>query len=43
MSVLFLATLAIAIPGFFGKELSFRREGDIVDGDRERQPLLNDA
>ncbi|MCJ1387332.1 hypothetical protein MMC18_000174 [Xylographa bjoerkii] len=43
MSVLFLATLAIAIPGFFGKELSFRREGDIVDADRERQPLLNDA
>ncbi|MCJ1409647.1 hypothetical protein MMC19_003729 [Ptychographa xylographoides] len=43
MGVLFMATLAIAIPGFFGKELSFRREGDIVDADRERQPLLNDA
>ncbi len=42
MSVLFLATLAIAIPGAFGKELRFRQEGDVVDRDRERQPLLDD-
>lgn len=42
MSALFLATLAIAIPGIFGKELRFRQEGDIVSRDRERQPLLDD-
>ncbi len=42
MSVLFLATLAIAVPGAFGKELRFRQEGDVVDRDRERQPLLDD-
>ncbi|MCJ1479433.1 hypothetical protein MMC13_008119 [Lambiella insularis] len=43
MAVLFFATLAISIPGIFGKEFSIRREGDIVDADRERQPLLDDA
>lgn len=43
MSVLFLATLAIAIPGAFGKDLTIRQEGDIVSRDRERQPLLDDA
>jgi len=44
MATLFVATLAVAIPGIFGKELSFRREGgDVVSEDRERQPLLDDA
>lgn len=42
MSVLFVATLAIAVPGAFGKELRFREEGDVVSRDRERQPLLDD-
>lgn len=42
MSVLFVATLAIAIPGAMGRELRFRQEGDIVSRDRERQPLLDD-
>jgi len=40
--VLLLLTLAIAIPGIFGKEFTFRREGDVVSTDRERQPLLDD-
>ena len=42
MSLIFAATLAITIPGLFGKELTFRRDGDIVSSDRERQPLLDD-
>jgi len=42
MAVLFLATLVISIPGIFGKEFSFRREGAIVNEDRERAPLLDD-
>lgn len=41
-ATLFVATLLIAIPGIFGKEFSFRREGAIVDEDRERAPLLDD-
>lgn len=43
MGVLFLSTLAIAIPGIFGKEISFRREGAVVPEDQERAPLLDDA
>jgi len=42
MAVLFLATLVIAIPGIFGKEISFRREGAVVPADQERAPLLDD-
>ncbi|MCJ1230955.1 hypothetical protein MMC12_007630 [Toensbergia leucococca] len=42
MSVLFVATMLISIPGIFGKELTIRRDGDVVDRDRERQPLLED-
>ena len=42
MSVLILATLAIAIPGALGQEVTARREGDVVSQDRERQPLLDD-
>jgi hypothetical protein len=41
MATLFLCTLVIAIPGIFGKEISFRRE-TIVAEDRERAPLLED-
>jgi len=42
MAILFLATLVIAIPGIFGKEFSFRREGNVVSADQERAPLLDD-
>jgi hypothetical protein len=40
MATLFLCTLVIAIPGIFGKEISFRR--DTVSADQERAPLLDD-
>jgi len=42
MGVLFLATHAIAIPGIFGKEFTFRRETNVVEADQERAPLLDD-
>ena len=42
MAVLFLATLVIAVPGIFGKEVSFRRDGAVVPTDQERAPLLDD-
>jgi len=42
MGILFLATLVISIPGIFGKEVSFRREGQVVPADQERAPLLDD-
>lgn len=42
MALLFVATLLIAIPGAFGKEFSFRREGQVVPADQERAPLLDD-
>ena len=42
MGILFIATLLIAIPGVFGKEFSFRREGLVVPTDQERAPLLDD-
>jgi hypothetical protein len=41
-AVLALLSLGIGIPGIFGKEITFRREGDVVSSDRERQPLLDD-
>jgi len=43
MAVLFLATLSIAIPGIFGKELIFGRGAGVADSDQERAPLLNDS
>lgn len=42
MGTLFLATLIIAVPGIFGKEISFRRDTRIVDAEQERAPLLDD-
>ncbi|KAL3427298.1 ATP synthase f0 [Phlyctema vagabunda] len=42
MATLFVATLVIAVPGIFGKEVSFRREGQVVEPDQERAPLLDD-
>jgi len=42
MATLFLTTLLVAIPGIFGKEISFRRDLPAADGDQERAPLLDD-
>jgi hypothetical protein len=42
MATLFIATVVIALPGAFGKEVGFRRE-TVVSEDRERAPLLDDA
>jgi len=41
MSILFIVTLIIAIPGLFGKEITFGRN-NVVNEDQERAPLLND-
>lgn len=41
MGTLFLATLVIAVPGIFGKEIGFRRN-TLTSEDRERAPLLAD-
>ena len=43
MATLFIATLLIAIPGIFGKEIGVRRNGAVVPADQERAPLLDDA
>ncbi|KAL2066074.1 hypothetical protein VTL71DRAFT_2145 [Oculimacula yallundae] len=43
MATLFLATLVIAVPGIFGKEVSFTRDQHVVSADQERAPLLDDA
>ncbi len=42
MGCLALLSVLIGVPGMFGEKDSIRREGDVVDSDRERQPLLND-
>jgi hypothetical protein len=42
MGTLFLCTLVVAVPGIFGKEISFRRDTTVVADDRERAPLLDD-
>jgi len=42
MATLFLATLVIAVPGIFGKEITFRRDVHVVEPDQERAPLLDD-
>jgi len=41
MGCLVVLSLLIGIPGVFG-ERGIRREGDVVDSDRERAPLLDD-
>jgi len=41
MATLFVSSLVIAVPGIFGKEITFSR-GTVVDEDRERAPLLDD-
>jgi hypothetical protein len=40
MALLFLTSLAIAVPGIFGKD-PFKR-GNAASQDREREPLLGD-
>jgi len=42
MATLFLFTLAIALPGAFGKEFTMRRGTGVVPADQERAPLLDD-
>jgi hypothetical protein len=42
MATLFLLTLVVAVPGIFGKEISFRRDAAVVSADQERAPLLDD-
>lgn len=41
MGVLFTLTLALTVPPYFGKELTFNG-GGVENEDRERQPLLVD-
>ena len=43
MGVLFVATLGITVPRYFGKEISFDRERILVEEDGESRPLLNDS
>jgi hypothetical protein len=40
MGVLFVCTLLVAIPGFMGRDIGFRRTDAVVADDRERAPLL---
>lgn len=43
MGVLFVCTMGIAVPGFFGKELSFKKDQPLlVNEDNERAPLLQE-
>lgn len=41
MALLFIVSLAVGVPGIFGKE-PFKR-GEIVGEDRERAPLLAES
>jgi len=43
LAILFLVTLGVGVPGIFGKEFTFRREGAVVPADQERAPLLDDS
>ena len=42
LGCLTILSLLVGVPGIFGERSNIRREGDIVDQDRERQPLLDD-
>jgi Fungal protein of unknown function (DUF1774) len=42
MGCLIVLSILIGMPGVLGERSGIRREGEIVDQDRERQPLLND-
>lgn len=41
MGCLVILSLLVGIPGVLG-ERGIRREGEVVDSDRERAPLLDD-
>ncbi|KKY26253.1 putative atp synthase f0 [Phaeomoniella chlamydospora] len=41
-AVLLFLSLAVGIPGLFGKDVNFRHSQSVVSEDRERQPLLDD-
>jgi hypothetical protein len=41
MGCLVVLSVLIGIPGVFG-ESGIRRDGEVVDSDRERAPLLDD-
>jgi len=41
-AVLIILSLAVGIPGLFGKDINFRQGQTVVSEDRERQPLLDD-
>ncbi|MCJ1354433.1 MAG: hypothetical protein MMC33_004421 [Icmadophila ericetorum] len=41
-STLFIATLGIAIPKYFGKDVTFKRSDNGILPDTERQPLLSE-
>lgn len=41
MGCLLVLTVLVSVPGLVG-ERGVRREGEIVDADRERAPLLDD-
>ena len=42
MGVLFVASLAIAVPGIFGQQVRFRSQEEPAPTDQERAPLLDD-
>lgn len=42
MACLLVLSAMVSVPGLFGQENSIRREGMVVESDRERQPLLDD-
>jgi hypothetical protein len=42
MGVLFVATLAIAVPGIFGEQIRLRSVEEAAPTDQERAPLLDD-
>jgi len=42
MACLTILSVLIGVPGLFGEGDSVRREGHVVEPDRERRPLLDD-
>lgn len=42
MGCLIILSVLVSVPGLLGDGGKLRQEGDVVDQDRERQPLLDD-
>ena len=42
MACLTILSVLIGVPGLFGEGDTVRREGHVVEPDRERRPLLDD-